>query len=133
MQEVRQVNLEESIVLALNNNRTIEQSRTSSTMGSSARIFSLLNDCGIHIGDKIVDLTPIEFKLFLILSNNVNNPVESEKIYNDLWNESELKVTSFTLKTHISNLRRKIKSASEDTIKLSYIKGKGYCLTIPEF
>ena len=117
-------------------------------MGSSDRIFSLLNDCGIHIGDKIViypkrhkllikdkivDLTPIEFKLFLILSNNINNPVESEKIYNDLWNESELKVTSFTLKTHISNLRRKIKIASEDTIKLSHIKDKGYCLTIPEF
>ena len=121
---------------------------TASTMGSSDKISTLLDDCGIHIGnimviypkyhkllirDKIVDLTPIEFNLLLILSNNINKAVDPEEFYDDVWNDSELKDTSFTLKTHISNLRRKLKAASEDTIKLMHIKDQGYCLTIPQF
>ena len=124
-------------------------------MGSPAQspsnqqsLSSLLNDSGVYIGNmmviypkhhklliknEIVDLTPIEFKLMLMLTENIDNPIDTETIYNSLWNDSELKLTSFTLKTHISNLRRKLKSASEDSIKLTHVKGKGYCLLIPEF
>ena len=124
-------------------------------MGSPAQspsnqqsLSSLLNDSGVYIGNmmviypkhhklliknEIVDLTPIEFKLMLMLTENIDNPIDTETIYNSLWNDSELKLTSFTLKTHISNLRRKLKSASKDSIKLTHIKGKGYCLLIPEF
>lgn len=125
------------------------------TMGSSVTVpsdqqhlSSLLNDNGIYIGnmiiiypkhhkllikEKLIDLTPIEFNLMLMLAENINNPIDSEKIYNNLWNDSELKITSYTLKTHISNLRRKLKIASEDSIKLIHIKNRGYCLSIPEF
>ena len=124
-------------------------------MGSSVTVpsdqqhlSSLLNDNGIYIGnmiiiypkhhkllikEKLIDLTPIEFNLMLMLAENINNPIDSEKIYNNLWNDSELKITSYTLKTHISNLRRKLKNASEDSIKLIHIKNRGYCLSIPEF
>ena len=117
-------------------------------MGSCVGFSSLLEDCGVRIGNivvvypkrhkllvksRIVDLTPTEFKLFLLLSNNLNEPVAAEEIYNELWNDSELKLTSFTLKTLISNLRRKIKLASDDTIKINHVKDKGYCLTIPEY
>lgn len=109
---------------------------------------SLLNDCGIQLGDRIVvypkkqrllikekavELTPIEFKVFLVLANNINQPVQTQKIYVDIWDDSELKVTSFALKTHISNLRRKIRSASDASITLTYIRGKGYCLRVPEY
>ena len=85
------------------------------------------------IKDNVVNLTPIEFKLLIILSEEINNPVANDKFYNSLWNNSELKLTSFTLKAHMSNLRKKLKDASDDTIKLIYRKNKGYCLSIPKF
>lgn len=109
---------------------------------------SLLDDVGIRLGnmiviypnkqklmikDKQVYLTPIEFKLLIVLSEEINNPVDSEKIYKSLWSTPDLKITSFTLKTHMSNLRKKLKDASDDTIKLIYQKNKGYCLLIPKF
>lgn len=109
---------------------------------------SLLDDVGIRIGnmiviypkrqqlmvkDKQVNLTPIEFKLLIILSEEINHPVNSEKIYKSLWSNPDLKITSFTLKTHISNLRQKLKDASDDTIKLTHYKNKGYCLLVPKF
>ena len=109
---------------------------------------NLLDDVGIRLGnmmviypkgqkllikDNVVNLTPIEFKLLIILSEEINNPVANDKFYNSLWNNSELKLTSFTLKAHMSNLRKKLKDASDDTIKLIYRKNKGYCLSIPKF
>lgn len=109
---------------------------------------SLLDDVGVRIGnliviypkrqklfikDSLVNLTPIEFKLLMILSEEINSPVASDKIYNSLWNSSDLKITSFTLKTHMSNLRKKLKDASDGAIKLIYLKKAGYCLSTPKF
>ncbi len=126
-----------------------------STMGSpdtalsnQQHLSTIFDDCGVYIGNMIViypkyhkllikenliDLTPIEFKLMLMLVKNINNPIDSEKIYNDLWNDPELKVTSFTLKTHISNLRHKLKQASDGLINIVHAKNKGYFLSIPQF
>ena len=111
-------------------------------------ISALLNDFGVHIGndiiiypkshkvsikDKPLDLTTIEFKLMLALVESVNVPISSETLYKNLWQEGELKDTSSSLKMHVSNLRRKIKSISGDEITISHVKNKGYCLTIPKF
>lgn len=85
------------------------------------------------VNGKLVDLTPIEFKLLLLLSENINRPVDSEKVYTSLWQDSDLKETSFTLKTHMSNLRRKLKEASDNRITLVHVRDKGYCMSIPEF
>lgn len=108
---------------------------------------ALLNDCGIHIGNilliyprrhklfingKEVSLTPIEFELLLILAAHINKTLNTKEFYKSLWNEEDLKDTSFTLKTHISNLRRKLREASDDKIQLKNCKGGGYCLTISE-
>lgn len=134
-----------SFVLALENNF---YPPPSSNFAEKLPNSSLLDDVGIRLGnmiviypkkqklmvkDKQVNLTPIEFKLLIILSEEVNNPVDSEKIYKILWSNPDLKITSFTLKTHMSNLRKKLKDASDDTIKLIYRKNKGYCLLIPKF
>ena len=148
-----------SFVLPLNNDYypppMVSLDLPSLTMGSSStdlsiqqKIPSLLDDCGVYIGnmmiiypkhhkllikEKIVDLTPIEFKLMLLLTENIDNPIDSEKIYNSLWNDSSLMVTSFTLKTHISNLRQKLKRASGGSVSIIHVKGKGYSLVIPKF
>lgn len=125
-------------MFAADNDSAVESSSTA----------TLFKDDGVRIGnsmviypkhqrllikDSYVNLTPIEFKLLMILTEDINNPVDSEKIYKNLWSNPDLKVTSFTLKTHMSNLRQKLKDASDDTIKLTHYKNKGYCLLIPKF
>lgn len=115
--------------------------------GLPNEISALLNDCGIHIGNilliyprrhklfingKAVALTPIEFELLLILAEHLNKTLTTKEFYKSLWSEEDLKDTSFTLKTHISNLRRKLREASDDKIQLKNCKGDGYYLTISE-
>ena len=108
---------------------------------------ALLNDCGIHIGNILliyprrhklfingqsVLLTPIEFDLLLVLAAHLNKILTTKEIYKKLWDKEDLNDTSFTLKTHISNLRKKLREASDDKIHLNNCKGDGYCLFIPD-
>ncbi len=107
----------------------------------------LLDDCGIHIGNilliypcrhklfvngKVVALTPVEFELLLILAAHLNKTLTKNEIYKNLWDKDDLNVTSFTLKTHVSNLRKKLREASDNKIQLKNCKGDGYCLSISE-
>lgn len=115
--------------------------------GSLNETSAPLNYCGIHIGNilliyprrhklfidgKAVALTPIEFELLLILVEHLNENLTVKEFYKSLWSEEDLKDTSFTLKTHISNLRRKLREAPDGRIHLKNCKGSGYCLTISE-
>lgn len=113
----------------------------------SEEISALLDDCGIYVGNtlliyprrrkifvkgKEILLTPIEFELLLGLTANLNQPITPSEIYKNLWDSEELRGTSFTLKTHVSNLRRKLRAASNEKIQLTNVKGRGYCLSISE-
>ena len=115
--------------------------------GSPNEISALLDDCGIHIGNilliyprrhrlfvngKAVALTPIEFELLLVLAAHLSKILTTKEIYKNLWDKEDLNVTSFTLKTHISNLRKKLREASDGKIQLKNCKGDGYCLLISE-
>lgn len=81
----------------------------------------------IKLGGKIIDLTPLESEIFLILADNLNEPIMPEEIYEKILLNSEIKVLSNVLPMHISNIRRKLR-AMDESIKIIYVKGKGYCL-----
>lgn len=115
--------------------------------GSTNETPALLDDCGIHIGNilliyprhhklfingKAVALTPFEFELLLILAEHLNETLNNKEFYKSLRSEGNLKDASFTLKTHMSNLRRKLREASDNKIQLKNCKGGGYCLTVSE-
>ena len=115
--------------------------------GSPNESSALLDDCGIHIGNilliyprrhklfvngKAVALTPLEFELLLVLAAHLNKTLTIKEIYKNLWDKEDLHDTSFTLKTHISNLRKKLRAASDGKIQLKNCKGDGYCLLISE-
>lgn len=115
--------------------------------GSPDKSSALLDDCGIHIGNilliyprrhklfvngKAVSLTPLEFELLLVLAAHLNKTLTTKEIYKNLWDKEDLNVTSFTLKTHVSNLRKKLREASDEKIQLKNCKGDGYCLSISE-
>ena len=105
---------------------------------------SILTDCGIHISpnvivyplsrqikinDTTVSLTPVENEIFLVLLDNLNQPILPEKIYSSIWRNEEINLTSNVLAMHISNIRRKL-SSHENSIKLVFIRHKGYCLRV---
>jgi DNA-binding response OmpR family regulator len=75
-----------------------------------------------------VDLTPIEFKLLLFLSKEVNKVHSRDEILNAVWGES-IHVYSRSVDTHVSKLRKKLGD------KASYIEsahGAGYRFVVPE-
>lgn len=81
----------------------------------------------IKIEGKVTELTPIENEIFLVLVDNLNQPIMPDKIYVMIRNNSEVQVMGNVLPMHISNIRRKLRE-SDDSIKLVYVKCKGYCL-----
>ncbi len=116
-----------------------EKSSLDSNLGSSIRA-----DFGIHISkniivyprirkikidSEIIEFTPLECEIFLVLADNLNHAIMPEKIYEMIWVKSDLQVTSNVVPMHISNIRRKL-SAYENLIKLVHVKNKGYCLSI---
>lgn len=54
-----------------------------------------------------VDLTPIEFKLFVLFTNNENQPQSREKIRTAIWGAA-VHIESRSIDKHISSLRKKI-------------------------
>ena len=87
----------------------------------------------LFVNDKaVVLLTPIEFDLLPVLAAHLNTVLTTKEIYKNLWDKEDLNVTSFTLKTHVSNLRKKLREASDDKIQLHNCKGDGYCLFISD-
>ena len=83
----------------------------------------------IRIDDEIIYLTPFECKIFLVLLDNLNKPIKSEKIYETIYKNSALRKTSSVLRMHISNIRRKLRP-HEDLIQIIYEKDVGYYLRI---
>ena len=67
---------------------------------------------------KAVLLTLIDFDLLLVLAVHLNAVLSTKEIYRNLWNKENLNVTSFTMKTHVSNLRKKLREASNDKLQL---------------
>ena len=83
----------------------------------------------IKIDSETIELTPIECEIFLVLVDNLNQPIMPEKIYEAIYQNSSLRMTSNVLPMHISNIRRKL-GAYRHLIQINFVKGKGYCLQI---
>ena len=78
----------------------------------------------VMIEQKPVILTPVEFKILLLLVQNHGKVFSRERILNHLWG-NEKTVVDRTVDVHIKNLRDKLGPA-EDLIK--NIRGVGYKL-----
>ena len=85
----------------------------------------LHNNQVLHNG-QLVPLTATEFKLLLVFANNLNTIISIEKIYREVYPQSEIKYTSRALNMHISNLRHKLKLAEFAPLRLETRRGKGF-------
>ena len=85
----------------------------------------LHNNQVLHNG-QLVPLTATEFKLLLVFANNLNTIISIEKIYREVYPQSEVKYTSRALNMHISNLRHKLKLEEFAPLRLETRRGKGF-------
>ena len=77
----------------------------------------------VFIGDKLIALSSIEFKLLYLLAINFNQAVAREKILEDVWEKQQ--VSARLIDPHILALREKLKGYH---FSIQAIYGKGYIL-----
>lgn len=81
-----------------------------------------LNNNVIKIGEKEIELTPIEYELMFIFLNNIGISLKKEKLLDLVWGY-DYYGDPRTLDTHITRLRKKLGSQSE---LIKNIRGFGY-------
>lgn len=89
------------------------------------RLDKIMKSAEVH-GEE-VDLKPKEFDIALILLQNPGAIVSRETIMDHVWGH-QLLMTSRTLDTHISQVRRKLRFKPENGVKLSTVYTLGYRL-----
>ena len=75
---------------------------------------------------KSVKVTPIEFKILLLLIRNPGRVFPAEEIYERVWNERA--INTDTVMVHIRNLREKIEVDAKDPKYIKVVWGVGYKL-----
>lgn len=78
----------------------------------------------VSVDDKLVKITPIEFKILNLLMKNPGRVFSSEEIYEKVWNENA--INTDTVMVHIRNIREKIELDSKKPKYLKVVWGVGY-------
>lgn len=102
----------------------------SSTMEANPRIHRLggleINEETVEVlvDERPVKVTPIEFKILLLLAQSPGRVFPAEEIYERVWNERA--VNTDTVMVHIRNLREKIEVNPKEPKYLKVVWGVGY-------
>jgi DNA-binding response OmpR family regulator len=79
----------------------------------------------VILSNQTVRLTPKEYQLLLVLSQNPNRVIHKDDLINMLWKDVHVEINN--LDTHFSNLRRKLRPFSAH---IKTLKNLGYVLRI---
>lgn len=80
-----------------------------------------------RIEDRVLDLTPTEFRLLTTLARRSGEAVSQDDLISDVWGEIRVKSGS-VLRRYIWLLRRKIEPDPENPTRLLTVRGYGYRL-----
>jgi two-component system KDP operon response regulator KdpE len=80
-----------------------------------------------RIEDRVLDLTPTEFRLLAALARRSGEAVSQDDLIADVWGEMRVKSGS-ALRRYIWLLRRKIEPDPENPTRLVTVRGYGYRL-----
>lgn len=78
----------------------------------------------VSVDGKPVKLTPIEFKILLLLMKNPRRVFSADEIYERVWNERA--INTDTIMVHVRNIREKIEVNPKDPKYLKVVWGVGY-------
>lgn len=82
------------------------------------------NTVQVSVDGNPVKVTPIEFKILLLLMKNAGRVFSADEIYERVWNEKA--VNTDTIMVHVRNIRDKIEINSKDPKYLKVVWGIGY-------
>jgi two-component system KDP operon response regulator KdpE len=83
----------------------------------------------VTVRDQVIDLTPTEYQLLLILAENAGNVVEHEHLLRSVWGQEYTRDNDY-LKVYIWHLRRKLEEDPRKPVLLLTEWGVGYRLTV---
>lgn len=78
----------------------------------------------VSVDGKVVKMTPLEFKILLLLMKNPGRVFSADEIYERVWNEQA--VNTDTIMVHIRKIREKIEINPKDPKYLKVVWGVGY-------
>lgn len=78
----------------------------------------------VTVDEKPVKLTPIEYKILLLLAKNPGRVFSAEEIYERVWQEKA--VGTDTVMVHVRNIREKIELDPKNPKYLKVVWGVGY-------
>lgn len=78
----------------------------------------------VLVDERAVKVTPIEFKILLLLIQSPGRVFPAEEIYERVWNERA--INTDTVMVHIRNLREKIETNPKEPKYLKVVWGVGY-------
>lgn len=86
----------------------------------------------VEIRGKEIELTEKEFDIFTLLLTNPKKVFTHEMIMDAVWHEDSSFYSPKAVTTHISNLRRKLKTAPDIPEYIKSVHGVGYKFEIPQ-
>lgn len=89
-----------------------------------------LNKAKVYKSNKLVDLTALEYKLLVILTNNLGKVLTRNAILESIWDSAGEYVNDNTLTVYIKRLREKIEDDIENPKLIHTIRGIGYKLGV---
>ena len=103
--------------------QTKEQERTETvyTMGG---LEVNENTFEVRVDDAPVKMTPMEFKILLLLIKNPGRVFSADEIYERVWNERA--INTETVMVHVRNIREKIEINPKEPKYLKVVWGVGY-------
>ena len=84
------------------------------------------NTHDFYFKDKLVELTPIEFKILWFLCKNRGKVVKMEDLFKYVWEDKYLEKDNNTIMVHIRHLREKMHDVGKSPKYIKTIWGVGY-------
>ncbi|MDB2156193.1 response regulator transcription factor [Clostridium butyricum] len=81
----------------------------------------------VEVSGKIISFTVTEYMILEVLMNNIGKVFSKPVLYESVW-KSEYLGDEKTIKTHISNLRNKLREGNENEQYIETVWGLGYRL-----
>lgn len=79
-----------------------------------------------YLNDKLVELTPIEFKIMWNLCQNRGNVVKNDELFINVWGEQYFEKDNNTIMVHIRHLREKMNDLGKKPKYIKTVWGVGY-------